>query len=227
MCELNTLCLNRFTLCQTSCINLVQYFSVSFIVVFLGTENNGIENDDVEQLESDHSALEDEDESRDKTDGDVVSNGECTEAQMRIRTQKTKVANNAVRCRLYENSSFNHFTFVLGKETVGIETNDTEHSSDHGEPEDEDKSRNHCTSASNGKYNWTKAGHVLGTVGFSLGQLTKEPRLFFNYTTAFILLSANNSSSTTTTFLLLAKPVTSELNNQIVDVFVWLADPEK
>ena len=50
--------------------------------------------------------------------------------------------------------------FILGKETVGIETNDTEHSSDHREPEDEDKSS---------KYNWTKAGHVLGTVGFSLG----------------------------------------------------------
>lgn len=59
--------------------------------------------------------------------------------------------------------------YVLGKETVGIESNDTEHSSDHREPEDEDKSRDHCTSASNGKYNWTKAGHVLGTVGFSLG----------------------------------------------------------
>ena len=42
--------------------------------------------------------------------------------------------------------------FVLGKETVGIETNDTEHSSDRREPEDEDKSRDHCTSASNGKY---------------------------------------------------------------------------
>ena len=59
---------------------------MSFIVVFLGKENNGIETDDVEQLESDHSALEDEGESRDKTDGDVVSTGECTEAQMRIRT---------------------------------------------------------------------------------------------------------------------------------------------
>lgn len=84
MCELNTLCLNRFTLCQTSCISLV-YFSVSCIVVFLGKENNGTETDDVEQLESDHSVLEDEDESRDKTDGDVVPNGKCTEAQMRIR----------------------------------------------------------------------------------------------------------------------------------------------
>ena len=114
--------------------------------------------------------------------------------------------------------------FVLGKETVGIETNDTEHSSDHREPEDEDKSRDHCTSASNGKYNWTKAGHVLGTVGFSLGQLTKETRLCSSTTTAFILLSANNSSAATTTILLLAKPVISELNNQIVDVFVWLAD---
>ena len=70
--------------------------------------------------------------------------------------------------------------FVLGKETVGIETNDTEHSSDHREPEDEDKSRDHCTSASNGKYNWTKAGHVLGTVGFSLGCEGTET-LFFNY----------------------------------------------
>lgn len=53
---------------------------------FLGKENNGIETDDVEQLESDHSALEDKDEWRDKTDGDVVPNGEFTEAQMRIRT---------------------------------------------------------------------------------------------------------------------------------------------
>ena len=56
---------------------------MSFIVVFLGKENNGIETDDVE---SDHSALEDKDEWRDKTDGDVVPNGECTEAQIRIRT---------------------------------------------------------------------------------------------------------------------------------------------
>lgn len=85
MCELSTPCLNRFTLCQTSCISLV-YFSVSFIVIFLGKENNGIETDDVEQLESDHSVLEDEDESRDKTDGDVVPNGECTDGQMSART---------------------------------------------------------------------------------------------------------------------------------------------
>lgn len=41
---------------------------------------------------------------------------------------------------------------VLGRETAGIETNDMEHSSDHREHEDEDKSRDHCTSASNGKY---------------------------------------------------------------------------
>lgn len=64
-------------------------FSLFFSLLhrcFLGKENNGIETVDVEQLESDHSALEDEDESRDKTDDDVVPNGECTEAQMRIRT---------------------------------------------------------------------------------------------------------------------------------------------
>lgn len=70
--------------------DFVYKFSLVFFSVlhrcFLGKENNGIETDDVEQLESDHSALEDEDESRDKTDGDVVPNGECTEAQMRIRT---------------------------------------------------------------------------------------------------------------------------------------------
>lgn len=71
--------------------------------------------------------------------------------------------------------------FVLGKETVGIETNDTEHSSDHREPEGEDKSRDHCTSASNGKYNWTKAGHVLGTrvLAWLVNEGTET--LFFNY----------------------------------------------
>ena len=53
---------------------------------FLGKENNGIETDDLQQLESDHSVLEDEDKSRDKTDGDVIPNGECTEGQTRIRT---------------------------------------------------------------------------------------------------------------------------------------------
>ena len=70
--------------------DFVYKFSLVFFSLlhccFLGKENNGIETDDVEQLESDHSALEDKDESRDKTDGDVVPNGECTEAQMRIRT---------------------------------------------------------------------------------------------------------------------------------------------
>ena len=53
------------------------YFSVSFIVVSLGNENDGIETEDVEQLVSDHSVLEYEDKSRDKTDGDVIPNGEC------------------------------------------------------------------------------------------------------------------------------------------------------
>jgi len=52
--------------------------------------------------------------------------------------------------------------FVLGKETVGIETNDTEHSSDHREPEDEDESRDHCTSASNGKYTGPKRNMCWG-----------------------------------------------------------------
>ena len=50
---------------------------MSFIVVFLDKENNGIETDDLQQLESDHSVLEYEDKSRDKTDGDVIPNGEC------------------------------------------------------------------------------------------------------------------------------------------------------
>lgn len=86
MRELNTLCLNRLTLRQTSVYKFSLVFFSLVIVVFLGKENNGNETDDVEQLESDHSALEDKDESRDKTDGDVVPNGECTEAQMRIRT---------------------------------------------------------------------------------------------------------------------------------------------
>ena len=69
--------------------DFVYKFSLFFSLLhrcFLGKENNGIETVDVEQLESDHSVLEDEDESRDKTDGDVVPNGKCTEAQMRIRT---------------------------------------------------------------------------------------------------------------------------------------------
>ena len=65
--------------------DFVYKFSLVFFSLlqpcFLGKENNGIETDDVEQLESEHSALEDEDESRDKTDGDVVPNGECTEGQ--------------------------------------------------------------------------------------------------------------------------------------------------
>ena len=72
--------------------------------------------------------------------------------------------------------------FVLGKETVGIETNDREHSSEPREPEDEDKSRDHCTLASNGKYNWTKVGHVLRDCRV-LAWLVNEgtETLFFNY----------------------------------------------
>ena len=70
MYELSTLCLNRFV-CKFSL-----FFSVLYRC-FLGKENNGIETDDVEQLESDHSVLKYEDKSRDKTDGDVIPNGEC------------------------------------------------------------------------------------------------------------------------------------------------------
>lgn len=43
--------------------------------------------------------------------------------------------------------------FFLGKETVGIETNDMEQRCDHREHEDEDKSSDYCTTTSNGKYN--------------------------------------------------------------------------